>query len=171
LNIRYIDSWFKETVRNKRVYMYRSTKQNQYHRNVFISYITWVRSTNMDYWNQIYVHYIAYLRWNCLLKQLFEGEIKEELEVTRRRRSRRKKLLDDLEDRRGYSHLKKEALDRTMWRNCFGRGVGPVVRQITAWMNIVYAKSRTKYRSYVSLHQLTECFEDDINGFRNAQDW
>jgi len=41
-----------------------------------------------------------------------EGEI----EVTRRRRRRRKKLLDDLKDRRGYSYLKEEALDRTMWR-------------------------------------------------------
>jgi len=29
---------------------------------------------------------------------------------------RRKKLLDDLKDRRGYSHLKEEALDRTMLR-------------------------------------------------------
>jgi hypothetical protein len=44
---------------------------------------------------------------------------------------RRKKLLDDLKDRRGYSHLKEEALDRTMWRNHFERGVGPVVRQTT----------------------------------------
>jgi hypothetical protein len=34
---------------------------------------------------------------------------------------RRKKLLDDLKDRRGYSHLKEEALDRTMWRNRFGK--------------------------------------------------
>jgi hypothetical protein len=42
-----------------------------------------------------------------------------------------KKLLDDLKDRRGYSHLKEEALDRTMWRNHFGRGFGPVVRQNT----------------------------------------
>ena len=31
--------------------------------------------------------------------------------VTRRRGRRRKKLLDDLKDRRGYSHLKEEALD------------------------------------------------------------
>jgi hypothetical protein len=31
--------------------------------------------------------------------------------------------------RRGYSHLKEEALDRTMWRARFGRGFGPVVRQ------------------------------------------
>ena len=27
--------------------------------------------------------------------------------------------------------MKEEALDRTMWRNRFGRGFGPVVRQIT----------------------------------------
>ena len=46
-----------------------------------------------------------------------------QLEVTRRR----KKLLDDLGDRRGYSHLKEEALDRIKWRNRFGRGFGPVV--------------------------------------------
>jgi hypothetical protein len=37
--------------------------------------------------------------------------------------------------RRGYSHLKEEALDRTMWRNRFGGGLGPVVRQNTEWMN------------------------------------
>ena len=49
--------------------------------------------------------------------------------MTGRRGKRRRKLLDDLEDRRGYSHLKEEALDRTMWRARFGRGFGPVVRQ------------------------------------------
>jgi hypothetical protein len=50
-----------------------------------------------------------------------EGKIKGEMEVTRRRGRRRKKLLDDLRDRRGYSHFKGEALDRTMWRNRFGK--------------------------------------------------
>jgi len=30
--------------------------------------------------------------------------------------------------------LKEEALDRTMWRNRFGGGFGPVVRQNTEWM-------------------------------------
>ena len=68
---------------------------------------------------------------NCLLKQVIEGKIKEDMEVARRRGRRRKKLLDDLKDRRGYSHLKEEALDSTMWRNSFGRGFGPVVRQNT----------------------------------------
>jgi hypothetical protein len=45
------------------------------------------------------------------------------------------KLLDNLKERRGYSHLKEEALDRTMWRSCFGRSFGPVVRQTTKRMN------------------------------------
>ena len=36
-----------------------------------------------------------------------------------------------LKDRRGYCQLKEEAVDRTMWRNRFGRGFGPVVWQIT----------------------------------------
>ena len=40
-------------------------------------------------------------------------------------------LNDDLKDRRGYCHLKEEALDRTMWRNSFGEDFGPVVRQNT----------------------------------------
>ena len=75
------------------------------------------------------------LRRNCLLKQVIEGKIKAEMEVTRRRGRRRKKLLDDLKDRRGYSHSKEEALNRTMWRNRFGGGFGPVVRQNTEWMN------------------------------------
>ena len=71
------------------------------------------------------------LRRNCLLQQVVEGKIKGQIEVTRRRGRRRKKLLDDLKDRRWYCHLKEEALDRTMWRNRFGRGFGPVFRQIT----------------------------------------
>ena len=68
---------------------------------------------------------------NCLLKQVIEGKIKGEMEVRRRRGRRRKKLLDDLKDRRGYCHLKEEALDRTMWRNRFTGGFRPVVRQNT----------------------------------------
>jgi hypothetical protein len=68
---------------------------------------------------------------NCFLKQIIEGKIKGEMEVTRRRGRRRKKLLDDLKDRRGYSHLKEEALIHTRWRKRFGRGFGPVFRQNT----------------------------------------
>ena len=67
------------------------------------------------------------LRRNCLLQKLIEGKIKGQIEVTRRRGRRRKKLLNDLKDRRGYCQLKEGALDRTMWRNRFGRCFGPVV--------------------------------------------
>jgi hypothetical protein len=63
------------------------------------------------------------LRRNCLLKQVIEGKIKGQIEVTRRC----KKLLDDLWDRGDYSHLKEEALDRIKWRNRFGKGCGPVI--------------------------------------------
>jgi hypothetical protein len=49
--------------------------------------------------------------------------------VTGRRGRKRRKLQDDLKERRGHSYLKKETLDRTMWRACFGRSFGLVVRQ------------------------------------------
>jgi hypothetical protein len=71
------------------------------------------------------------LHRNCLLRQLIEGKIKEGIEVKGRRGKRHRKLLDDLKERRGYSHLKEEALDHTRWRACFGRGFGPVVRKTT----------------------------------------
>ena len=62
------------------------------------------------------------LRRNCLLQRVIEGKIKGGIQVTGRRGRRRNKLLDDLKGRRGYSHLKEEALDRAMWRAGFGRG-------------------------------------------------
>ena len=77
------------------------------------------------------------LRRNCLLQRVTEGKIQGGIEVTGRQGSRRRKLLDDLKERRGYSHLKEEALDRTMWTAHFGRGFGPVVRQTTKWMRLV----------------------------------
>ena len=42
------------------------------------------------------------------------------IEVTGRRGRRRRKLPGDLKERREYSHLKQEALDRTVWRARFG---------------------------------------------------
>jgi hypothetical protein len=71
------------------------------------------------------------LHRNCLLQRVTEGKIQGGIEVTVRQGRRRRKLLDDLKERRGYSHLKEEALDHTMWRARFGRVFGPVVRHTT----------------------------------------
>jgi hypothetical protein len=71
------------------------------------------------------------LRRNCILQRVIEGKIQGWIELTGIQGRRRRKLLDDLKERKGYSHFKEEALDRTMWRARFGRGFGPVVRQTT----------------------------------------
>ena len=73
------------------------------------------------------------LRRKCLLQHVIEGKIKGRIKATGRRGRRRRKLLDDLKEMRGYSHLEEETLDRPkrMWRARFGRGFGPVLRQTT----------------------------------------
>jgi len=68
---------------------------------------------------------------NCRLQRVIEGKIQGGIEVTGRQGRRGRKLLDDIKERRGFSHLKEKALDRPMWRARFGRGFGPVVRQTT----------------------------------------
>ena len=73
---------------------------------------------------------------NCLLQRVVEGKVKGGIEVTGRRGRRRRKLLDGLEESRGYCQLKEEALDRTVWRAGFGRSFGPVVRQTAKLMHI-----------------------------------
>jgi hypothetical protein len=76
------------------------------------------------------------LHRNCLLQHVIERNIKGAIEVTGRWGRRHRKLLDDPKERRGYSHLKGEALDRTMWRARFGRGFGLVVMQTTKSINV-----------------------------------
>jgi len=71
------------------------------------------------------------MRRNCLLQRVTEGKIQGGIEVTGRQVRKRRKLLDDIKERSGYSHLKEEALDCTMWRARFGRVFGPVLRQNT----------------------------------------
>jgi len=41
---------------------------------------------------------------------------------------RRRQLLDDLKEMRGYWKLKEESLDRNAWITGFGTGPGPVIR-------------------------------------------
>jgi len=58
------------------------------------------------------------LRRNCLLQRVIEGKIKEGIEVTGRRGRRRRKLLDDLQERRGYSHLSSRShyVESSPWK-------------------------------------------------------
>jgi hypothetical protein len=70
--------------------------------------------------------------------------------VTGRRGGRCRKLLDDLKERRGYSHLKEQALDRTMCRARFGRGFGPVVRQTAKFIHRAYDMRAEKSEIFTS---------------------
>jgi hypothetical protein len=50
--------------------------------------------------------------------------------VNVRRGRRRQHLLDNVKEKKRITEIKKEeSLDRTRWRNGFGRGYGPAVRQ------------------------------------------
>jgi hypothetical protein len=64
--------------------------------------------------------------YNTAYQEKKEGRI----EVKGRRGRRCKQVLEDLKERRGHCKLKEEALDQTLWKTRFGRGYGPVVRQI-----------------------------------------
>jgi hypothetical protein len=66
---------------------------------------------------------------NCLLKHVIERKIDGRIVVAGRRGRISKLLIDNLKKKTGYSILKEEAIDRTVWRTCFGRGCGLVVSQ------------------------------------------
>jgi hypothetical protein len=51
---------------------------------------------------------------NCLLKQMIKGKKEGDIKVTGRQGRRRKQLLDDLMETRGYWNLKEEALNRSV---------------------------------------------------------
>jgi hypothetical protein len=106
-------------------------------------------------------YYVSWANWigrilcrNCLLWQVIEGKIKGRIEVTGRRGRRRTKLLDDLKERRGYSHLKEEAVDHTMWRARSGRGFGLVMRQTTKWMNEWMNECQLAAASWHNMHKI-----------------
>jgi hypothetical protein len=75
------------------------------------------------------------LRKYCLVKPDIEGKIEGRIEVLRRGGRRRKQLLDDLKEIRGYCKLKEEALDRCLLGARCRRRHGPVVRQTMELMN------------------------------------
>jgi len=49
--------------------------------------------------------------------------------MTGREGRRRKRLLDDIKEERGYWKLKEEVLDCTWWKTRCSRGYGAYVRQ------------------------------------------
>jgi hypothetical protein len=71
---------------------------------------------------EIFLHI---LRRNCLLQRVIERKMQGGIEVTGRQGRRRRMLLDDVKDKEGYSNLKEETLDCTVWKARFGRGFGP----------------------------------------------
>jgi hypothetical protein len=100
------------------------------------------------------------LRRNCLLKQDIEGKIKGKMEATVRRGIRRRMLLNDLTDKRVYSHLKDKTLDHTICRNRFGGSFGPVVRQITEWMNTDILSSPRYFTHLIFYSQVSRKIPD-----------
>jgi hypothetical protein len=55
------------------------------------------------------------LRRNCLLKQVIEGNIKGGIEVKGRRGRRRRKLLDDVKEKRGGS-FRSQDVESSLWK-------------------------------------------------------
>jgi len=66
---------------------------------------------------------------NCFLKHVIDGKIEGRIEETGRLGRRRKQILDDLKEMRGYCKLKVEALDCIVWRTRFRRPFGPDIIQ------------------------------------------
>jgi hypothetical protein len=70
------------------------------------------------------------MRKNCLQQHIIERKIEGGIQVTGRKGGRRKQLLRDIKEKRGYwKKLKVEVLDLSLWRTRFGTGCGPVVGQ------------------------------------------
>jgi len=79
------------------------------------------------------------LRRNCFLKHVIEGKIEERKKVIGRQGRRRKQLPSGNER---ILLLDEKALVRTLWRTCFRRVYGNVVRQTTGWMNDLLQEHR-----------------------------
>jgi len=98
-----------------------------------------MRGISYRQWKRRKANWIGHiLRRNCLLRHVIGGKVDGRREVTGRRGRRRKQLLYDLKETKGYCRLKDEALDRIVWRTGCARAwvCGPVVRQTVRWMSI-----------------------------------
>jgi hypothetical protein len=99
--------------------------------------VIWVDLFSLAFMRHRFNHFSSWLRWCWRF-----------VDAGRRHRT----LLDDPKERRGYSHLKEEALDRTMWRVGVGKGFGPVIRQTTKWMRYI-----SQMNLKVKCQKLSDC--------------
>jgi hypothetical protein len=79
------------------------------------------------------------LRRNCLLKRVIEGKIGGRMEVTGIQGRKRKKLLENLKEKRGYWKLKEgrtrsQSVENSLWKRLW-----TFVRLPTKW--VVYTAS------------------------------
>jgi hypothetical protein len=65
--------------------------------------------------------------------------------------------MNDLAEKRGYSKLRVEALDRSVWRSGSGTGYGPVVRWTTKRMNEWTQKVNLDQESWLKLQHFLAC--------------
>ena len=72
------------------------------------------------------------LRRNCLAKHVLGGKKEGRVGVTEGRERRRKQLLDDLKEKRGYWKFERGTLRRSLWGIHFG-----LIRQTTKRMNTI----------------------------------
>jgi hypothetical protein len=75
-----------------------------------------------------------------------------------------------------YCKLKKEVLDRILWRTSFGKGCGPVVRQTTELINLcLLLRQNQKFNSaegrFIRELQFDKSFEESGRGLLEAQYW
>jgi len=91
---------------------------------------------------------------NYLLRHVIEGKVEGRIEVTGRRGLRRKQLLGDLREERGYWKLKEEALGRTLCRTGFGRGCRPAVRLLDELMQLT-TETKRPFKTLIFVQQTT----------------
>jgi len=85
------------------------------------------------------------LRRNCLVQHVLGGEKEGRVGVKERRERRRKQLLADLKEKRGYWKFEEGTLRRSLWRIHFG-----LVRQTTKWMNTISVEVRLEGSCFCS---------------------
>jgi hypothetical protein len=106
--------------------------------------------------------------------RLIAGKFKSEFWVPSKWHHFRKKFRRSQSNKesRRYSHLKEEALNRTMWKASLERGFGPVVRQTAKWMDEILVKHRLNmetaglfetFDNYLQYHTVSQYRWDGLN--------